>query len=223
MTAKLSLPHLIREPLTPSEANPPLLVLAHGYGSNEQDLIDLADYLDDRFFVVSVRAPLSMGGGAYAWYPLNFTATGIEHKHAEAEAGWKALSTFVDEAKSVYPVDGDRVYLGGFSQGGIMSLAVGVMHPEKVAGVVVMSGLMLPEAAASAVRGGDRRLPVFAAHGKWDEVIPVDFGRQISEQVKGLPVDVTYREYPMGHQVSGESLANVDAWLRTHLNGKAAS
>ena len=215
---ELSLAHLVREPLTPSTGKPPMLILAHGYGSNHHDLFDLADYLDDRLFVVSVRAALSMGGGAFAWYPLNFTATGIEHKHAEAEAGWKALAAFVDEATAAFDVDPARVYLGGFSQGGIMSLAVGVMHPEKVAGIVVMSGLLLPEAKANAVTGSDRRLPVMAVHGKWDEVIPVELGRMIEDGVADLPIDLTYREYPMGHSVSAESLADIDEWMKARLS-----
>ena len=215
---KLSLTHLVREPLTASQGKPPLLILAHGYGSHEADLFDLADYLDDRFFVVSVRAPLSMGGGAYAWYPLDFTASGIEHKHAEARAGREALAAFVDEVTKAYDVDTNRVYLAGFSQGGIMSLAVGLTHPTKVSGVVVMSGLLLPEVIAEAATGGDRRLPVIAVHGKWDEVIPVSFGRDIAAGVADLPVDFTYHEYPMGHQVSAESLADIDAWLRARIS-----
>ena len=216
---KLSLVHLVRKPLKASEGRPPVLILAHGYGSNEADLFDLADYLDDRLFVVSVRAPLSMGGGAFMWYPLSFGPGGIKaHDPAESKAGWEALNAFVDEVTGAYDVDPGQVFLGGFSQGGIMSLAVGLQWPEKLAGVVVMSGLLLPEARALAVTSGDKRLPIIGVHGKYDEVIPVSMGRAVEAGVADLPIDYTYREYPMGHSVSAESLADIDGWLKARVS-----
>ena len=73
----LSFVHLVRPPAQPS-AVPPLLLLLHGVGSHERDIFDLSEYLDPRFFVVSARAPNQLGPDSYAWYPVEFTATGVE-------------------------------------------------------------------------------------------------------------------------------------------------
>jgi len=215
---EISLRHLVRQPIQPSHGPPPLLILAHGYGSNEQDLIGLADYLDDRLLIVSVRATLSMGGGAYAWFSIVYTPSGIEYDQEEAEAGAKALEKAVDEILAAYEVNRRCVFLGGFSQGAIMSLSVALGQPEKFAGVLVMSGRVPPSSVEKADPQRVRDLSIFAAHGKWDEVIPVDYARHMREALEELPVDLTYREYPMGHQVSAESLADIDAWMRSKLS-----
>lgn len=209
----ISLTHLVRQPIAPSDA-PPLLILAHGFGSNEQDLFGLADYLDDRLLVVSVRAPLTMGPAAYAWFRINFTPTGIDYDEAEADAGRAALETAVDEIVGAFDVDRKRVFLGGFSQGAIMSLATALRDPKKFAGVLVMSGRVPPAAVEVANAEAVRGLPIFAAHGKWDEVIPVDNARRMREALEKLPVDLTYREYPMGHTISAESLADMVEWMK---------
>lgn len=196
-----------------------MLVLAHGYGSNEQDLFGLAQYLDDRFLIVSVRAPQPIGPSAYGWYPLAFTPSGITHLPAEARDGTEALSRAIDELVTAYASDPRRVYLAGFSQGGIISLAVTLMQPTKVAGVVVMSGMLLPEARQNAAPADSLKgLPIFVAHGKWDDVIPVEKGREIQQELADLPVDIVYREYPMGHQISAESLADITEWLSDRLD-----
>jgi phospholipase/carboxylesterase len=216
---QLSRPYQIRQPVAATDGQSPLLVLAHGYGSNEDDLFGLADYLDDRFTVVSVRAPITLGPGAYAWYPLQFTPEGLGYEPREAESGWTALNAFVDEVVSAFDIDRERIFLAGFSQGGIMSLSVALLHPEKVAGVVVMSGLLLPEAREKAAVETLNGLPVLVTHGKWDDVIPVERGREIGQALADLPLETVYREYPMAHQVSAESLADIDDWLRAHLDG----
>ena len=124
---------------------PPLLILLHGVGANEAQMAQLAPEFDGRFIVVSVRSPLVLGPNAYGWFHVSFTAQGPVIVAAEAEAGWRYLAQFIDEAVATYDADPARVFLAGFSQGGIMALATLLTAPEKVAGAVVMSGRLLPE------------------------------------------------------------------------------
>src|SRR5437763_10158037 len=112
----LSLTHLTREPTAPAEGAPPLLLLLHGVGSNEADLFGLAPELDGRFFVVSARAPITLGPGAYGWFHVAFTPQGPAIIPAEAEQSRQALLRFIDEVVEAYGVDPRRVYLMGFSQ-----------------------------------------------------------------------------------------------------------
>jgi phospholipase/carboxylesterase len=217
----LSLTHIVRAPRTPAPegTKPPLLILLHGVGSNEQDLMELASYLNPRFLIVSVRSPMTLGPGAYGWYPVMFTPQGPVGDTKQAVAGRDKIIGFVREAQEAYGADPKRVFLLGFSQGAIMSLLAGLKRPDLVAGIVPMSGRLLPEALAD--RADDdalRGLAIFAVHGTRDNVLPVSGGRAARDELSKLPVTVEYREYDMGHQVSAESLADVAAWLTAQLD-----
>jgi phospholipase/carboxylesterase len=184
-------------------------VLLHGVGSNEDDLFGLAPYLDPRFSIVSARAPFSYGNGGFAWFDVQFLPEGILFDEAQAEQSRARLTTFIDEAKALYGAS--KVFLVGFSQGAIMSAGVLLREPAMMDGAVLMSG-RLPQVAMNAGKALHAR-PVLITHGTYDEVLPVQFGREANTLLAGLGLDVTYLEYPIGHQVSEESLEAVDAWL----------
>ena len=188
-------------------------------GSNERDLFDLSEYLDPRFVVVSARALNRLGPDSYAWYPVEFTATGPIIDAEAAEDSRLALLHFIDELIEAYQVDPKRIYLMGFSQGAIMSLNIALTRPDKVAGVVVMSGRLLPEiqpliTEPAALAG----LPIFMAHGKRDRVVPIRDARAARDQLSTLSVALTYHEYAMGHQVTVESMKDIVPWLKARLD-----
>jgi phospholipase/carboxylesterase len=217
----LTLRHLVRGAQTASEGGgkPPLLVLLHGVGSSEHDLFGLAPYLDPRLVVVSARGPLihAQSGGA-AWYPVTFTPEGITADETIAAESRSKILRFLAEAAEAYGADSRRLYLGGFSQGAIMSLYVALTHPEVISGAVLMSGRLMPMAWEE--RAEDDRLrglPILATHGLYDQVLPITSGREIRDKLSVLPIDFTYHEYPMAHEVSGESLAEATNWLSARL------
>ena len=217
--SRFSLIHAVREPAGNPPGPAPLLILLHGVGSNEQDLLGLAPALDPRFFIVSARAPITLGHGAYGWYHVQFSSTGHVIDPEEAERSRQLILQFVDEVTRSYNVDRNRVFLMGFSQGCIMSLAAALTDPRKFAGIVGMSGRMLPNlqsryAPTDQLEG----LPVFIVHGTYDSVLSIEFGRAIRDDLEKLPVDLTYREYEIGHHVSEQSLADVTAWLAAQLD-----
>ncbi len=215
----LSLVHLVRKPLEPSSGAPPLLLLLHGLGSDEADLYGLARYLDPRFFIVSARAPIPWQPG-FAWFELYFTPEGeIYANMARAVESYQQLQGFLQEVVTAYEVDPAQVYLMGFSQGAMMSLLATLVQPEGVKGLVVMSG-RLPKEAEPWIAEPERLagIPILAVHGIQDEVLPIENGRQIRDYLQALPVDFTYQEYPMGHQVSAESLRDITQWLTRQLN-----
>lgn len=218
----LSLTHLVRKPAAASDGQkPPLLLLLHGVGSNEHDLIGLAPHLDSRFFVVSARAPVTLGPGAFGWYPVAFTPQGPVGDATQARASRDALGRFIPEAVAAYGLDAERVYLMGFSQGAIMSLYLALTQPEAVTAIVPMSGRLLPEAWAE--RASDAALdglPVFAVHGTRDTVLPIHEGRAIQSNLSTVPVDLTYTEYDMAHEVAPQSLADIRAWLTGRLDAR---
>lgn len=179
----------------------------------------LAPYLDDRFFLVSARAPVTLGPGMYGWYHVVLDPNAPVINADEAETSRRLLLTFIDEAVRAYEADPYRVYLLGFSQGAIMSLWLALTRPDVPAGVVAMSGWIPPQvipgmAAAEAMRG----LPILVIHGTEDPIMPIHHGRATRDRLAALPVALTYREYPMGHQLSEESLAKVAGWLKQRLD-----
>ena len=208
-------------PQTPSPAGtkPPLLLMLHGVGSNEQDLFGMAEYLDPRFFVVSVRSPLAMGPSAFGWYPVIFTAEGAVGDTKKAQEALKTLIQFIEMIPSVYDIDPERIYLMGFSQGAIMSVFTALTHPDLIAGAVIMSGRLLPEAwNARASDDALRPLHLFAVHGLNDRVLTIADGRNLRDHLSTLPLDFSYREYPMAHEVSNASIADIAAYLKARLD-----
>src|SRR5689334_12217766 len=133
-SAKLSLTHLVR-PSKQEGTKPPLLILLHGVGSNEHDLFGLSPYLDERFVVVSARAPITLMPGGYGWYHIEFQPDRMIINAEEEQASRKMLAGFIDEAVGAYHCDQKRVYLMGFSQGSIMSYGLMLSVPKKIAGV----------------------------------------------------------------------------------------
>jgi phospholipase/carboxylesterase len=214
----LPLVHLVRQPL-PEADNPPLLLLLHGVGSNERDLFGLAPLLDERFVVLSLRAPNTLGQGSYAWFEVDFTPQGSVINPEQAEQSRQVLVDFIGKAVDAYGADPHQVYLMGFSQGAIMSASIALTQPDLVAGTVLMSGRILPEirpimAAPEQLKG----LPVLVVHGTKDTVLPVHNGRASRDLLSSLPVDLTYHEYAMGHEVTAQSLGDVTKWLSARLD-----
>ena len=222
VAGELSLVHVVRAPAPGANGEgerPPLLILFHGVGANERQMAALAPAFDPRFVVVSARSPIVLGPNAFGWFHVSFTPQGPMIDAAEAEAGWKLLTRFVDEAVAAYGTDPARVYVGGFSQGAIMSLAALLTAPQKIAGAVAMSGRLPPEvlphaAAPDLLR--DKR--VLIVHGEADEKLGVHLARWARERLAAFPLDLTYRELPMGHTITEESLALVAAWLSSTLD-----
>ena len=141
----MSLKYIVKKPQTITE-NTPLLIMVHGYGSNEEDLFSFAGELPADFLIVSVRAPLEIGFGGYAWYTIHFNnSDGKFSDIDEAITARDQLSNFIDEIKTKYGIPSDRTFLMGFSQGTVLSYAVALNHPEKVQKILAMSGYINPD------------------------------------------------------------------------------
>lgn len=220
----LALKHLVRQPEQAGGDRPPLLVLLHGVGSNEADLYGLAPELDPRLLIVSLRAPITLGYAAYAWFHVEFAPGAFIANTDELEQSRQLLVDLLPRLVDRFSADPRRVYLLGFSQGAIMSLAVALTRPSLVAGVVVMSGRLAPEALDRRAPDGELEgLPILLLHGTADEVLPIRYGREARDLLAPLPVALTYQEFPMAHTVSPQSFAAVQDWLRDRLDQDATS
>ncbi len=210
----LSLEYLVREPKIKLDKNP-LLLLLHGYGSNEQDLFSFAAELPDEYYIVSARAPYNLQYGSYAWYAINFDADQNKFSdNDQARISRELIAKFIDELIDIYPINPKNVTLIGFSQGTILSYAVALSHPEKVQRVVAMSGYINPEILEdNYLKNSFSNLKVFASHGTVDQVIRVEWGRKAKPFLENLGIETTYKEYPVGHGVSPQNFYDFKNWL----------
>ena len=211
-----NLHHEVNSPRSRADAYP-TLVLLHGRGDSAAGILPLAyEFERDDLLVISVQAPLELGGvmaGGYEWYRLREPRRLDE---ATLRASLDALAEFLDRVKAAYPIDPERVVLLGFSQGAVMSLGAQALRPECVAGVIALSGYFPIEVEPDA--GNLVGRPAFVAHGVHDDIIPVEAGRRTRDLLERHVVDLTYREYPMAHQVSAEEMAEAREWLNGLLD-----
>lgn len=211
---KSSIKYLIREPKIKKEKNP-LLLLLHGYGSNEEDLFSFATELPDDYYVVSARAPYDLQPYGHAWYAITFDAD--QNKFSDDDQAIESrdlIARFINELVSELPIDSENVTLIGFSQGTILSYAVALSYPEKIKRVVALSGYLNEGILASGYETKNfKNLKMFVSHGTQDQVIPVDWARKAPEALKNLGIEVEYKEYPMGHGVSPQNFHDLKNWL----------
>lgn len=212
----LPLYHLLRAPKQKKAKNPVLLLL-HGYGSNEEDLFSFAPQLPDEYYVISVRAPYNLSPYGHAWYEINFygDASTFSNNEQARESRDKVLE-FIDVLPTKYSdVDTSDITLIGFSQGCILSYAVALSYPEKVRRVVAMSGYLNQDILAPGYESHDfSHLRMFVSHGSQDQVVPVEWARQSLPKLDALNVSHEYKEYPVGHGVAPQNFFDVLAFLQ---------
>ena len=108
--SNISLTHIVRKPFIESIGKPPIIILLHGWGSNETDLMALADYIDGRYFVASLRAPIVMAPGAFGWFLLTGEPGRLGHNDAQAQSALQLVLSVIDELTTEYDVDAERVF-----------------------------------------------------------------------------------------------------------------
>lgn len=200
---------------TPS---PPLLVLLHGIGADEFDLLPIAQALDPRLVVASIRAPHAYYGGC-AWFHVDFLRDGtVVPDVPQARKTLADLVRWIEAAPERFGTDPARTFMLGFSQGAMMSLGVLGTIPQRLAGVIALSGRYLPDLfPRTAADDAVARVPLLVAHGTLDDVLPVEHGRATRDAFAPLSRDLTYEEFTVAHGIIDTELALIAAWLARRL------
>lgn len=203
----------IQPPRKPGPGKPPLLVLLHGHGADEMDLVPMVARLDPRLTVASLRAPVQIGDGRYSWMNGN--------SEADLEEARRAVLETVDQVVTDTGADPRRIYVAGFSQGAMLALAIALTEPQKIAGAAVLSGRLSAaiqerHAPADLLRG----FPILVTHGTEDRQIPVRSAREIRQALRPLSVDLEYHEFDIGHSINDQTVSVLDRWLRQQLARK---
>ena len=214
-----TLHHLVRKPRITSK-KAPLLVMLHGYGSNEEDLFSFAEELPNELFIISVRAPYAMAPYGHAWYAIHWDGS-VDGKFSDDEQAVisrEKIVQFLEEVKQHYPVDPENVTLVGFSQGCILSFAVALSYPEKVKNVIGLSGYINKNILKQGYEKKDfSGLSVYSSHGTADQVIPVAWARMTRPFLDELKIDNVFSEFPVGHGVAPQNFKELKKWLEDRL------
>lgn len=202
-------------PLKPKKC----VILLHGVGGNETNLLELVANLDSDTLVIFPRGPLQLGAQQFAWFSVVFTSAGPSIVAEEAEHSRTALIHFVQQVQARYGVAAHHMVIAGFSQGGILSASVALSAPECVAGFGILSGRILPELApALADKARLASLRAFIGHGEFDTKLPVVWAQRSDQLLSELGVEHVSQRYPIDHGISQAMQTDFLEWLHRVLS-----
>jgi phospholipase/carboxylesterase len=198
------------------------LVLLHGRGADERDLFPLLDMLDpdQRLLGATARGPLSLPPGGAHWYVVRR----VGYPDPETfNATYPELAAWLDGVLAEHGIPPERTVLGGFSQGSVMSYALGLGPGRpRPAGILALSGFLPTVEGFELDLAKARDLPVAIGHGTQDPVITVDFGRDARDRLSAAGARVTYRESPMPHTIDPQYLRELQqTWLPETISAAA--
>ena len=209
----LALPYRWRA-ATAGDTRRPLLLLLHGGGGDESSLLPLAERLTTEVNVALVRAPYPAPEGGHAWYGMTEIAGEMRADADQAEASRLLLLQLIDQLRQVHVFDPRQVYVAGFSQGAAMSASVGLTRPDKVAGIALLAGRILSQVKWQLAPTEQlARLQAFIAHGSYDNVIAPAHGADAMHTMAEHRVQLAWRDYPAGHEISGAMAADFAHWV----------
>lgn len=192
----------------------PVVVLLHGRGADRTDLFSLRRFLPPTWAVVAPDAPFPAAPWGYgpgrAWYRY---VGGTTPEPESFERSVNAIEQLLEELPSTLGREPGAIALGGFSQGGTVSLAFALTHPERVLSVLNFSGFLADHPAVAASPEAVRNARIFWGHGTGDPAIPFAFAVAGREALRSAGADLHARDYDMGHSISSEELTDAVAWL----------
>lgn len=207
-------PSAIAHRIRPAAGDPAgVLVLLHGRGADELDLLPLLDLLDPerRLIGLAPRGPLALPPGGAHWYVVR--EIGFPDRDSFLTT-FAQVSAWLETTLSEAGVPPERVVFGGFSQGAVMSHALGLAASRpRPAGILAMSGFIPTVDGFDLDLESRSGLPVSISHGTYDPVISVDFGREARDRLDAAGLDISYREDPVAHQIAPAAVAQARAVL----------
>ncbi|EHS59667.1 esterase [Paenibacillus sp. Aloe-11] len=183
---------------------------AYGKGANEQDMYGVVKPLSEEFIIIGIRGDIPMGEG-FQYYELK----SLGHPLRE-QFDWaiERLQAFVQYATDQYPVDPDKRYFLGFSQGAILSMSLALTLGNKLKGIVALNGYVPDFVKTEYALKSTEDVSVFISHGEYDSVFPVSIGHETAAYFQTRTLQCTFKTYPTDHGVSPDNQRDVLQWLR---------
>lgn len=211
--AASELTYIAHEP-TVKSAHPPLILLLHGRGADERDMITMWPQLPPQLVVISPRGPFADAGGGYRWYRRS------GNRAADIAVSRKVIDLMLENALQRFDADPKRVFIAGFSQGAVMTYEVALREPGRFRGAAVLSGSILSSGFPKADRTQDS---FFIGHGTADDRIPFGAAAAARAALETLGVPMSFHRYAgMRHETGEAEIKDFSAWLTERLAGPAA-
>ncbi|MBE32045.1 MAG: hypothetical protein CMP17_03685 [Rickettsiales bacterium] len=185
-----------------------VIFLLHGFGANMRDLVDIAPMINQKDFIyIFPNAPFEINSGfnqkAYSWFDFDNLN---EIKESE-----KILENTIEESLGLFNIDKDKIYLGGFSQGGMMTMHADIIHQNLFSGLLILSSTIISQIDLNIDLSLNPR--VFLAHGVNDSIISINQGQETHRKLISKGLNVEYHEYEMGHQIIEKEIIDIKSWL----------
>ena len=193
------------------------IFLIHGYGSNSEDLFSFKTYLPKNLTIISLEAPIEIGTESFAWYSINYNQNFEKwSNNEEALKSIKKIYETINFLINKHNLNNHDITLIGFSQGAILSWAIGFNYPKFIRRIIALSGYINEEL----ITKNDITFKAFSSHGTVDPIIPVDWARNtIKKHIKKDCEDLIYNEYNVGHTLSENNLIDFLNWInKTSFN-----
>jgi len=214
--SKLPFFHLIKKSCL-VDVPSPLLIMAHGYGSNENDLFSFSRALPNKLTIVSIRGDINIQNIGYAWYDINIDFNGNKIYDIEkAIESRDKIADCIEKCTEIYNTDKNNVTLLGFSQGSILVNAVALTYPEKVKNVIAFSGVVDPNIISLSSKSL-KNLSFYISHGTLDEVLPYNLSKESLKFLEKNNLNFVFEDFPVGHGVSPENFKSMLSWLTKKL------
>ncbi len=214
-----SLAYTSRPPQRQSDGPSPAVVLFHGRGADETDLLPIVEYLPETLHVFAVRAPLSLEDG-YGWYQMAVGQGGLHNSQPKTDSLSETLTRvgrFLKYITTTYDIAASKIGLLGFSQGGTLAISLAIEMPQRTAWVVAMHAY-LPDSHRGAQQLVDARsVPMFLGAGEVDLVVPEERTKRAHTRLQDGGIDVTYRSYSTGHSAHEQELQDIGRWVSARL------
>ncbi len=221
--------HITRRPKTggtPTLQNavekPPVLVVLHGYGTDEYDLLPIAEQIGGEFLIISLQAPIELHNGGHSWYDLLQTPSGIipddMTRHDSEEQLLASLPRIIEQEGG----DANRVVLLGFSQGAALIFSLLAVYDLKNYGIIPiasinMSGYIPRDILEAISEKQFDDFPFFISHGEFDELIPIQALAEAEKLLTQQGADVMAKMYQCGHGVLPETVGDIISWMKLKI------
>lgn len=203
------------------QSRPPMLVMLHGYGANEEDLFDLAKTFDPRFKTFSLRAPYKIQEGGFAWFHLQRNQEKLlTYQYSQARESAAKVFQWIVKTYREQNLDSNRIYLLGFSQGAMLSYDIALSNPGRIKGVLALSGKLMRESRLLLKDPKKlKSVSVFIGHGNQDLLIPFKEAQEAHDYFKSITVmDLQLKSYPVPHSLSGDEISDIRKWFSLELD-----
>ncbi len=188
----------------------PLLIMLHGRGADEKDLLMLGPILNDNFFTISIRASKKYRYGGFAWFELSDDLMNNENELSES---LNSLNETIDSIINNFIFDHKKIFLLGFSQGAMMAYAVGLTRPEIFTGIIAQSGYVINQKIFNYKWNESSKINFLHTHGELDMVVPFSKATETKNLFEKNKTPLEFKSYRMGHEISEECLRDVQIWI----------